>query len=245
MGTKLVVFTGAGISAESGIPTFRDANGMWGKYDAMKLASVEGFEEAPQAVLDFYNARRKNLLEVQPNHAHFVLAELEKQYDVTIVTQNVDNLHERAGSSKVLHLHGELSKVTSSRNRLDSNCIKDYPLDVPIRLGDKAADGSQLRPYIVWFGEYVDNMEEAIHFVEQADVFVVIGTSLVVCPAAGLVNYTQREIPKFLIDPNDIKGGLPMGYQHIKATAVEGVDELVKRLKEMGKCIMHEINDFE
>ena len=230
MGTKLVVFTGAGISAESGIPTFRDANGMWGKYDAMKLASVEGFEEDPQAVLDFYNVRRKNLLEVQPNHAHLVLAELEKQYDVTIVTQNVDNLHERAGSSKVLHLHGELCKVTSSRNRLDHNCIKNFPLDIPIRLGDKAADGSQLRPYIVWFGEYVDNMDEAVHFVKQADIFVVIGTSLVVYPAAGLVHYAKREIPKFLIDPNDIKGGLPMGYQHIKATAVGGVDELVKRL---------------
>ena len=228
MQKKLVIFTGAGISAESGIPTFRDANGMWGKYDAMKLASVEGFEEDPQAVLDFYNARRKNLLEVQPNHAHFVLAELEKQYDVTIVTQNVDNLHERVGSNKVLHLHGELCKVTSSRNRLDPNCIKDYPLDVPIRIGDKAADGSQLRPYIVWFGEYVDNMDEATRFVKQADIFVVIGTSLVVYPAAGLVHYAKREIPKFLIDPNDIKGGLPMGYQHIKATAVEGVDELVK-----------------
>lgn len=235
MGTKLVVFTGAGISAESGIPTFRDANGMWRKYDAMKLASVEGFEEDPQAVLDFYNARRKNLLEVQPNHAHFVLAELEKQYDVTIVTQNVDNLHERAGSNKVLHLHGELCKVTSSRNRLDPNCIKDYPLDVPICIGDKAADGSQLRPYIVWFGEYVDNMDEATRFVKQADIFVVIGTSLVVYPAAGLVNYAKREIPKFLIDPNDINGGLPMGYQHIKATAVEGVDELVWRLEELEK----------
>ena len=233
MKKKLVIFTGAGISAESGIPTFRDANGMWGKYDAMKLASVEGFEEDTQAVLDFYNARRKNLLEVQPNHAHFVLAELEKQYDVTIVTQNVDNLHERAGSSKVLHLHGELCKVTSSRNRLDPNCIKDYPLDVPIRIGDKAGDGSQLRPYIVWFGEYVDNMDEATRFVKQADIFVVIGTSLVVYPAAGLVNYAKREIPKFLIDPNDINGGLPMGYQHIKATAVEGVDELVKRLEEL------------
>ena len=229
MQKKLVVFTGAGISAESGIPTFRDTNGMWGKYDAMKLASVEGFEEDPQAVLDFYNVRRKNLLEVQPNHAHFVLAELEKRYDVTIVTQNVDNLHERAGS-KVLHLHGELCKVTSSRNRLDPNCIKEYPLDVPIRLGDKAADGSQLRPYIVWFGEYVDKMEEAVHFVEQADIFVVIGTSLVVYPAAGLVNYAKREIPKFLIDPNDMRGGLPTGFQHIKMKAVDGADELIKEL---------------
>ena len=231
MQQKLVVFTGAGISAESGILTFRDSNGMWGKYDAMKLASVEGFEEDPQAVLDFYNARRKNLLEVQPNHAHFVLAELEKQYDVTIVTQNVDNLYERAGSSKVIHLHGELSKVTSSANRLSPECIKEYPLDVPIKLGDKAADGSQLRPYIVWFGEYVDNMDLAESLVRHADVFVVIGTSLVVYPAAGLVNYAKREIPKFLIDPNDIRGGLSAGFQHIKATAVVGVDELVRRLE--------------
>ena len=235
MQQKLVVFTGAGISAESGIPTFRDANGMWGKYDAMKLAGVEGFEEDPQAVLDFYNARRKNLLEVEPNHAHRVLAELEKQYDVTIITQNVDNLHERAGSSKVLHLHGELSKVTSSRNRLDPNCIKEYPLDVPIRLGDKAADGSQMRPYIVWFGEYVDGMELAAYWVQQADIFVVIGTSLEVYPAAGLVDYAPNEIPKFLIDPNDLKGGLPAEFQHIKAKAVEGVDELVRRLEEMEK----------
>ena len=235
MQQKLVVFTGAGISAESGIPTFRDKNGMWGKYDAMKLASVEGFEEDPQAVLDFYNARRKNLLEVEPNHAHFVLAELEKQYDVTIITQNVDNLHERAGSSKVIHLHGELFKVTSSRNRLDSDCIKEYPLDVPICLGDKAADGSQLRPYIVWFGEYVDNMDLAEHLVKMADIFVVIGTSLVVYPAAGLVNYAHREIPKYLIDPNDMKRGLPFGFEHIKAKAAEGVDELVRRMEELEK----------
>ena len=228
MQQKLVVFTGAGISAESGIPTFRDANGMWGKYDAMKLASVEGFEEDPRAVLEFYNARRKNLLEVEPNHAHRVLANLEKQYDVTIITQNVDNLHERAGSSKVLHLHGELCKVTSSLNRLDPKCIKDYPLDASIRLGDKAADGSQLRPYIVWFGEYVDNMELAAHLVRQADIFVAIGTSLVVYPAAGLVDYAPSGIPKFLIDPNDLKGGLPEGFWHIKAKAVEGVEELVK-----------------
>ncbi len=231
MQQKLVVFSGAGISAESGIPTFRDANGMWGKYDAMKLASVGGFEEDPQAVLDFYNARRKNLLEVEPNHAHHVLADMEKQYDVTIITQNVDNLHERAGSSKVIHLHGELAKVTSSHNRLDPNCIKEYPLDIPIRLGDKAADGSQLRPYIVWFGEYVDNMDLAAHLVKKADVFVVIGTSLVVYPAAGLVNYAPREIPKYLIDPNDMRGSLPAGFQHIKMKAVEGVDELVRRLE--------------
>ena len=235
MRQKLVVFTGAGISAESGIPTFRDANGMWGKYDAMKLASVEGFEEDPQAVLDFYNARRKNLLEVEPNHAHRVLADLEKQFDVTIITQNVDDLHERAGSSRVIHLHGELTKVTSVVDRLNPNNIKEYPLDVPICLGDKAANGTQLRPYIVWFGEYVDSMDLAIGLVKKADIFVVIGTSLVVYPAAGLVNYAHREIPKFLIDPNDLKGGLPAGFQHIKAKAVEGVDELVRRLEGMEK----------
>ena len=234
MRKNLVIFTGAGISAESGIPTFRDANGMWGKYDAMKLASIEGFKEDPQAVLDFYNARRRNLLEVEPNHAHLVLADLEKQFDVTIVTQNVDNLHERAGSSRVIHLHGELSKVTSSRNRLSPDNIKEYPLDVPIQLGDKAADGSQLRPYIVWFGEYVDNMDIAQHWVTKADVFVVIGTSLVVYPAASLVNYAPSGIPKFLIDPNEMRGGMPLGFQHIKAKAVEGVDELVMRLEMIG-----------
>lgn len=234
MRKNLVIFSGAGISAESGIPTFRDANGMWGKYDAMKLASIEGFKEDPQAVLDFYNARRRNLLEVEPNHAHLVLADLEKQFDVTIVTQNVDNLHERAGSSRVIHLHGELSKVTSSRNRLSPENIKEYPLDVPIRLGDKAADGSQLRPYIVWFGEYVNNMDIAQHWVTKADVFVVIGTSLVVYPAASLVNYAPSGIPKFLIDPNEMRGGMPLGFQHIKAKAVEGVDELRLRLEMIG-----------
>ncbi|MBR3078614.1 MAG: NAD-dependent deacylase [Prevotella sp.] len=228
---NIVVFTGAGISAESGIPTFRDSNGMWNKYDAKKLASVAGFEENPQAVLDFYNARRKNLLEVQPNHAHLALAELEKYHDVTIITQNVDNLHERAGSSRVIHLHGELSKVTSSRNRLDPECIKEYPLDVPIKLGDKAADGSQLRPYIVWFGEYLNTMSEAIRLVEYADIFVVIGTSLVVYPAAGLVNYAHPEVPKFLIDPSDMEGKLPARFKHIQAKAVEGVDILLKELE--------------
>ena len=234
MRKNIVIFTGAGISAESGIPTFRDANGMWGKYDAMKLASIEGFKEDPQAVLDFYNARRRNLLEVEPNHAHLVLADLKKQFDVTIVTQNVDNLHERAGSSRVIHLHGELTKVTSSRNRLSPENIKEYPLDVPIRLGDKAADGSQLRPFIVWFGEYVDNMDVAQHWVKKADVFVVIGTSLVVYPAASLIDYAPKGIPKFLIDPNEMRGGMPLGFQHIKAKAVEGVDELRLRLEMIG-----------
>ena len=228
---NIVVLTGAGISKESGIPTFRDNNGMWKKYDARKLASVVGFEEDPQAVLDFYNARRKNLLEVQPNHAHKMLAELEKQHDVTIITQNVDDLHERAGSSRVIHLHGELKKVTSSLNRLNPDCIKDYPLDVPIRMGDKAADGSQLRPFIVWFGEYLGpEAEQAVVLVENADIFVVIGTSLVVYPAAGLVNYAHHDVPKFLIDPGDMQGRLPKGFRHIQKTAVEGIDILMEEL---------------
>ena len=230
---NIVVLTGAGISKESGIPTFRDTNGMWMKYDARKLASVEGFEEDPQAVLDFYNARRKNLLEVQPNHAHKMLAELEKHHDVTIITQNVDDLHERAGSSRVIHLHGELTKVTSSLDRLNPDYIKEYPLDEPIRMGDKAADGSQLRPYIVWFGESLGSeIEQAVIMIENADIFVVIGTSLVVYPAAILVNFAQHEVPKVLIDPGDLQGRLPADFHHIQKTAVEGIDIL---MEEIGK----------
>lgn len=231
---KIVVLTGAGISKESGIPTFRDNDGMWKKYDARKLASVVGFEEDPQAVLDFYNARRKNLLEVQPNHAHRMLAELEKYYDVAIVTQNVDDLHERAGSTRVIHLHGELTKVTSSLNRLDPECVKEYPLDVPIKMGDKAADGSQLRPYIVWFGEYLGpEIEQAVILIENADIFVVIGTSLVVFPAAGLVMYAQHKAPKFLVDPGDMQGRLPDNFHHIQKTAVEGIDILMDEISKL------------
>ena len=204
---------------------------MWMKYDAQKLASVEGFEEDPQAVLDFYNARRKNLLEVQPNHAHKMLAELEKQHDVTIITQNVDDLHERAGSSRVIHLHGELTKVTSSLDRLNPDYIKEYPLDVPIRMGDKAADGSQLRPYIVWFGESLGpEIEQAVIMIENADLFVVIGTSLVVYPAAILVNFAQHGVPKILIDPGDLQGRLPEDFHHIQKTAVEGIDILMEAI---------------
>ena len=229
-----MVFTGAGISKESGIPTFRDTNGMWSKYDAKKLASVAGFEENPQAVLDFYNARRKNLLEVKPNHAHRVLAELEQRYDVTIITQNVDNLHECAGSNRVIHLHGELTKVTSSLNRLAPEYIKEYPLDIPICLGDKAADGSQLRPYIVWFGEYLGpEAQEAIHLIKYADIFVVIGTTLVVYPAAGFVKYAHPEVPKFLIDPSDMNNRIPEGFKHIKASATEGIDLLLNELEKL------------
>ena len=231
---NIVVFTGAGISKESGIPTFRDNDGLWNKFDAKKLASVAGFEENPQTVLDFYNARRRNLLEVEPNHAHKVLAELEAEHDVTIITQNVDNLHERAGSSHVIHLHGELTKVTSSRNRLAQENIKEYPLDVPIKLGDKAADGSQLRPYIVWFGEYLGpEANEANRLIKYADIFVVIGTSLIVYPAAGFVNHAHPEVPKFIIDPGDMTDRVPSGFKHIQATAVKGVDILLNELSKL------------
>ena len=211
--------------------TFRDKNGLWQKHDTMRLASIEGFEQEPQAVLDFYNARRKQLLEVEPNEAHRILAELERWHDVTIITQNIDNLHERAGSTHVIHLHGELTKVTSSRNRLDPHCIKEYPLDVPIRLGDKADDGSQLRPYIVWFGEYVPAMEVAEDHVREADIFVVIGTSLSVYPAAGLTRYAHGSVPKFVVDPHlEI---IPTGFTHIKDTATRGVAQLKKEIERL------------
>ena len=230
---NIVVFTGAGVSAESGISTFRDKDGLWTNYDAMKLASIDGFRDDPEAVLDFYNDRRWQLFDAKPNHAHYALAELEKLHDVTIITQNVDDLHERAGSTKVVHLHGELTKVTSSRDREDDRCIKYYPLNLPIYLGHKAEDGSQLRPYIVWFGEYLRYMDEARTLVENADIFVVIGTSLVVYPAAGLVGYARHEIPKFLVDPSDMEGHLPYGYKHIKAKATEGVDIVIEEISKM------------
>ena len=228
---KIVILTGAGISKESGLDTFRDKDGMWQKHDAMRLSSIEGFEQEPQAVLDFYNARRKQLLEVEPNEAHKILAELERWHDVTIITQNIDNLHERAGSTQVIHLHGELTKVTSSRNRLDPHCIKEYPLDVPIRLGDRAEDGSQLRPYIVWFGEYVPAMEVAEDHVREADIFVVIGSSLSVYPAAGLTRYAHGSVPKFVVDPHlEI---IPTGFTHIKDTATRGVAQLKKEIERL------------
>ena len=182
----LVILSGAGISKESGIDTFRDKDGIWTKKNAMELASIEGWNNNPQAVLDFYNARRRQLLEVQPNKAHELLAQLEKWYDVTIITQNVDDLHERAGSSHVIHLHGELAKVCSSIDKEKADCIETKPLDEDIHIGDKAKDGSQLRPYIVWFGEAVPNMKDAMNTAFEADIFVVIGTSLLETATVGM-----------------------------------------------------------
>jgi NAD-dependent deacetylase len=194
---KLVVLTGAGISAESGIPTFRDANGLWEGHDIMEVASPEGWESNPKLVLDFYNQRRKAALNVTPNKGHQILVGLEQYFEVSIITQNVDNLHEKAGSSRVIHLHGELFKSRSTR---DEDLVYEMS-GWELKLGDLCEKGAQLRPHIVWFGEPVPMMEQAMVISSQADIFVVVGTSLVVYPAAGLIDFVDHRIPKFVIDP--------------------------------------------
>ncbi|MBK0370053.1 SIR2 family NAD-dependent protein deacylase [Flavobacterium agrisoli] len=199
MKKKLVVLTGAGISAESGIKTFRDSDGLWEGHDVMEVATPQGFRKNPELVLDFYNKRRAQLKDVSPNLGHQILADLENDFDVNIITQNVDDLHERAGSSKVLHLHGELLKVRSTRFEND---IQNWKED--LFLGDLCTKGHQLRPHIVWFGEAVPALDEAISLTEKADYFAVIGTSLQVYPAAGLISYTQPKTPVFYIDPKPI-----------------------------------------
>lgn len=234
---KVVVLTGAGISKASGLSTFRDKDGLWKDIDPMVLASISGYRRDRSRVLQFYNERRKNLLSVEPNHAHRVLAELEKEYDVSIITQNVDNLHERAGSTHVLHLHGELTKVTGSNNPNNPKCIVEKPLDQPILIGEKAADGSQMRPFIVFFGEGVPNMTEARSICKEADIFVIIGTSLVVQPAASLVESVPGEIPCFIIDPGDFSEHDLWGFEHIKQTAVTGIDILKERLHTLGDSV--------
>ena len=197
---KIVALTGAGISAESGITTFRDSGGLWEQYDIMEVASIEGWHKNPELMQRFYNDRRKQLGEIEPNAGHLILAGLEKDFDVTVVTQNVDNLHERAGSSKIIHLHGELTKARSS---VDPNLIVDIGYR-PIEWGEKAPDGSPLRPHIVWFGEAVPMIETAANVVVTADILVIIGTSLNVYPAAGLVGYANRKASIYLIDPNEV-----------------------------------------
>ena len=200
MKKKLVVLSGAGISAESGIQTFRDSDGLWEGHNVMDVATPEGYRKNPALVLDFYNKRRQQLLTVEPNQAHQILAELENHFDVHIITQNVDDLHERAGSSKVLHLHGELLKVRSTKNH---NQILDWKTD--LLDSDKDEDGFNLRPHIVWFGEDVPALEEAVQLTSQADLFLVIGTSLQVYPAAGLVDFVPKQAPIYYIDPKPIK----------------------------------------
>ena len=227
----IVFLTGAGISAESGLDVFRGKDGLWTDETLAYLSSSEALYNNTQSCLNFYNERRKRLAEVEPNEAHKLIAELEKEHEVTVITQNVDNLHERAGSTHVIHLHGELTKVCSMDNR--TTCIKEYPLTTPILVGDKADDGSQLRPYIVMFGEYVDSMNVAEEIVSKADIFVVIGTSLHVYPAAGFINYAHPEIPKFVIDPGDMSKCEQLGYKHFKTTATKGMKLLLEAFKEL------------
>ena len=231
MKKNLVILTGAGMSAESGISTFRDAGGLWEQYPVEQVATPEGYARNPGLVIDFYNQRRKQLLDVQPNAGHIGLAELERDFNVTVVTQNVDNLHERAGSTHVIHLHGELTKVCSSRDPYNPAYIKELkPEEYEVRLGDLAGDGSQLRPFIVWFGEAVPEIETAIRFVQKADIFVIIGTSLNVYPAAGLLYYVPDTVPVYLIDPKPVDAHSDRPIHVIREGASEGVKELRKML---------------
>ncbi len=226
MKKKLVILTGAGISAESGIKTFRDSDGLWEGHDVMEVATPEGFHKNPKLVLDFYNQRRRQLHEVKPNAGHLILAELEKDFEVFIITQNVDDLHEKAGSSNVLHLHGELFKVRSTK---DYNLVLEWTKDLV--LGDCDKKGNQLRPHIVWFGEAVPALEKAVEITRQADIFVVIGTSLQVYPAAGLIDFTPSQTPLFYVDPNPVKiPNLANRVEVIPETASIGVEILRQRL---------------
>jgi NAD-dependent deacetylase len=221
----IVVLTGAGISAESGLKTFRDSDGLWNGYDVYEVASPDGWRKDPQLVLDFYNARRRDVAAAIPNAAHIGLAELEQEFDVTIITQNIDDLHERAGSTKVLHLHGEIFKM---RTVADEDTVFEIRGD--INLGDTAADGAQLRPHIVWFGEAVPMMEIAAAIVQDCDYFVVVGTSLQVYPAASLLYYTPPYLPKFIIDKKIPAMEKMANLQVIEMPATEGVAELKKLL---------------
>lgn len=220
---KLVVLTGAGISAESGLRTFRDSDGLWEGYQVTEVATPGAWRKNPQLVLDFYNERRKNVAAARPNAAHYGLAELENDFDVTIITQNIDDLHERAGSTNVLHLHGEIFKM---RSETDESLVSEIRGD--IRLGDKAADGSQFRPAIVWFEEPVPMIEEAVPIVYAADIFAVVGTSLVVYPAAGLVNYVSHETPKYIIDKKIPYLSPTHNLVPIEKPATEGISEFTR-----------------
>jgi len=224
MKKKLVVLTGAGISAESGIATFRDNNGLWEKHNVEEVATPIGWLKNKKLVLDFYNERRKQLKEVEPNNAHILLAELQDKYDITIVTQNIDNLHERAGSKEVLHLHGELLKSRSTKNpSLKYDCPGD------INIGDKCEEGSQLRPDVVWFGESVPMIGVAENLVSGAEILVIIGTSLQVYPAANLFSLASKNTPIYVIEPNLTEGTLPRGNViYIKENATTGVEKLIE-----------------
>jgi len=228
MKKKLVVLSGAGISQESGLKTFRDMDGLWENYNVEDVASIDGWRRNPALVMDFYNQRRKQLYDVEPNAAHYGIADLEKWFDVTVITQNVDDLHERAGNTKIIHLHGELKKV---RSTIDPDLI--YTLDGwELKMGDRCEQGSQLRPHIVWFGEAVPAIYDAIPIVENADIIVVIGTSMAVYPAAGLVHYAKPEAPVFVIDPNR-PGTALKNVVYIEEKAGVGVEILTQKLKKL------------
>lgn len=230
---KITVLTGAGVSAESGISTFRDSDGLWENHNVEDVASKEGWYRNPSLVLDFYNARRAQLPDVRPNAAHAAIAGLEKDYDVTVVTQNVDNLHERAGSTRIIHLHGELTKVRpenccNERDGFSEDTVFDIGADA-IHIGDLAPNGAQLRPHIVWFGEAVPKIEAAIEAVEAADILLIVGTSLQVYPAAGLYRYAGRDTPIYIIDPKDVpvRDGR---ITHIKDVATKGMQTFLEQL---------------
>lgn len=228
---KIVVLTGAGMSAESGLSTFRDADGLWENYPVSRVATHEAWEADPNYVNDFYNMLRGKLVDAKPNRGHELVAELQERYDVSVVTQNVDNLHEMAGSRRVIHLHGELMKVCSSRDPYNQHFIKTLTLpDITVAHGEKAGDGSLLRPFIVFFGESVPMIEPAIEEVQTADTFVIIGTSLNVYPAAGLIEYVKPGVPVYLIDPKPTRSGGSHNIQQIVKGASAGMEELVKML---------------
>lgn len=229
---KVIVLTGAGISAESGISTFRDSDGLWERYRVEDVCTYDAYLNNPSLVLDFYNQRRAELQRAKPNEAHHQLVRLEERYDVRIVTQNIDNLHEQAGSKCILHLHGEMTKARSDRNHYTSPADEQDTIDIgyrPIRLGEKAPDGGQLRPHIVWFGEAVPNIALASEWCEEADYFVVVGTSMAVYPAAGLIAYVPRSAPCYLVDPKAVPISRPIKTFEEKAgTGVKKVvDELL------------------
>ena len=229
MKKKLVISTGAGMSAESGIKTFRDADGLWENFPVMQVASATGFRANPTLVHEFYNARRRDLITRRPNAGHLALVELEKDYDVYVITQNVDNLHEQAGSKNVLHLHGELMKVRAID---DDSKVFELKEDALETTPDTVIDGHRVRPHIVFFEEAVPNIEPAVELVMEADIFVIIGTSLQVYPAANLLHYVRRGVPVFYIDPNP--AAVPDGVRVIKAGASEGVRILAEELKKLG-----------
>ncbi|HEY8659121.1 MAG TPA: NAD-dependent deacylase [Hanamia sp.] len=225
MKKHLVILTGAGVSAESGLKTFRDSDGLWMGHDVYEVASPQGWKKDPGLVLDFYNKRRREVAQALPNIAHYGIAALEDEFNITIITQNIDDLHERAGSKNVVHLHGEIFKMRSEKNE---NIFYDIKGD--INWGDIASDGSQLRPHVVWFGEPVPMILDAINIMSQADVFALVGTSLQVYPASGLIDYLPPGIPKYIIDKNPPFIAAHHNFYVIKSSATEGVNELKNRL---------------